>query len=165
MAATREALLRQVAATYHRLTRELKGATIVDWAELDLTLAQIKVLFVLADEEAATIGQVGELLGIGQSTASHLVERLVQVGLAARVEDPADRRRAVPRLTPRGEDLVDRLLGGGDALPAALPHLDDAALVAIGQSLEALIAAVQASTRALTSAANNPPDAATRAVP
>ena len=146
MGETHDALVRQVHGTYRALVRALKGATIVDWAELDLTLAQVKVLFTLADEEAATIGQVGELLGIGQSTASHLVERLVQVGLAARTEDPADRRRAVPRLTARGEELVDRLLGGGGALPAALAPLPAADLAAIQRSLETLLAAVHDAT-------------------
>ena len=147
MAETHDALEERVVARYRALVRALKGATIVDWAELDLTLAQIKVLFTLADEEATTIGQVAEILGIGQSTASHLVERLVQVGLAARVEDPADRRRAVPKLTLRGEDLVDRLLGGGGALPAALPLIAAADLAAIERSLAILTDAVERSAQ------------------
>jgi DNA-binding MarR family transcriptional regulator len=144
---THDQLARQVQATYRALIRAMKGATIVDWVELDLTLAQIKVLFALADEETTTIGRLAEQLEVGQSTASHLVERLVQAGLAARGEDPDDRRRAVPRLTPRGEDLVDRLLGGAGALPAALPLLNDAELAAIRRSLELLIAAVNKSVQ------------------
>jgi DNA-binding MarR family transcriptional regulator len=148
VAETHEALSRSVLATYRAMIRAMKGATIVDWVELDLTLAQIKVLFALADEEATTIGRLAEQLEIGQSTASHLVERLVQVGLAARGEDPADRRRAVPRLTPRGEELVDRLLGGAGALPSALPFLDVAELAAIQRSLELLITAINKSAEA-----------------
>ena len=146
MAETNDEQQQAVAATYRAMIRAMKGATIVDWVELDLTLAQLKVLFVLSDDGVTTIGQVAEHLGIGQPTASHLVDKLVQVGLAARAADPTDRRRAVPRLTPRGEEMVDRLLGGAGALAAALPLLPPADLAALQRSLQRLIAAVHQAT-------------------
>ena len=85
-----------------------------DWMELDMTMAQIKALFTISQGEAVPVNRIADYLGVGQPTASHLVDRLVRQGFASRSESPTDRRVTLVRLTPKGEDLVRRLYQGGE---------------------------------------------------
>ena len=52
--------------------------------------SQLKVLVTLGFEGTATISKLAEALSVSHPTVSHLVERLVQAGLVARV-DPVPR--------------------------------------------------------------------------
>ena len=106
--------------------------------ETDLTIAQLRTLLVLAEEGPLVIGQIAQRLGIGLSTGGHLVERLVQAGLAERTEDPEDRRRTLARLTPKGEDLYARLLTHPQHMQTLIRKLDKDDLAALLQGLRAL---------------------------
>jgi len=81
------------------------------WIDLELTMSQVKGLRTLAYHTPATITQIADVLKISQPTASQLVDRLVQGGLAQRTEDPTDRRRMLVRLTKKGQQLHERLRG------------------------------------------------------
>ncbi len=134
----REEQIKEACEAYRAMIRALlQSASAPDWVELELTIAQVKALFALSDDEPATIGYVAHRLGIGLPTASHLVEKLVRGELVERTEDPKDRRRALARLTPTGEELVDRLLGGVHHLPALLRELDEDDLAAFLKGLRA----------------------------
>ncbi len=85
-----------------------------DWMELDMTMAQIKTLFTISQGETVPVSRIAEYLGVGQPTASHLVDKLVRQGFAGRSESTTDRRVTLVRLTPKGEDLVRRLYQGGE---------------------------------------------------
>src|SRR5437588_6971759 len=99
-------------------------------------MAQLKGRFALADSPM-TIGQLADALGSGKPAASILVERLVQLALVERAEDPLDRRRTIARVTPQGEELVARLRQGGrDRLRAWLSRLGDDDLAEPGRSEE-----------------------------
>jgi DNA-binding MarR family transcriptional regulator len=73
----------------------------------------------------ATIGQLAEHMHVGQSAASLLVDRLVQAHLAERTDDPADRRRALVRLTEEGEALLGRHRAGQQRMHVMLDEVDD----------------------------------------
>ncbi|KAA6463394.1 MarR family transcriptional regulator [Acidobacteria bacterium AB60] len=60
---------------------------------------------------ATTVAYVAERLGLKHNSAVELVDRSEHEGLVVREEDPADRRRAIVRLTRKGERLLDRLAG------------------------------------------------------
>lgn len=120
-----------------------KGA-FMEWWGLELTLAQVKVLFTLAIEDQMAIGKIAEHLGIGQPTASHLVDRLVQAGLAERVENPSDRRYTLAQLTIAGKELIQRLRQGRlDRMQGWLTRLNQEDLAALCQGLKALLRATQ----------------------
>jgi DNA-binding MarR family transcriptional regulator len=120
-----------------------KGA-FMEWWGLELTLAQVKVLFTLALEESVAIGKIAEHLGIGQPTASHLVDRLVQSGLAERVENPSDRRYTLAQLTIAGRELIQRLRQGRlERLQGWLSQLNQEDLAALCQGLRALLRAAE----------------------
>lgn len=109
------------------------------WFQLDLSIAQVRVLFVLTRLHTATMSSIAEELGIGLPTASHLVEKLVRTGLAERSEDPKDRRHTLVRLTRAGEDLIGHLsqrrLG---QIRTWLNQLNEEELTALQTGLEAL---------------------------
>ena len=77
-------------------------------------------------------------MGIGLSTGGHLVDRLVQAGLAERMEDVEDRRRTLVRLTQAGEDLSTQLLSGIQQIPILIQQLEESDLSALLQGLRAI---------------------------
>jgi DNA-binding MarR family transcriptional regulator len=135
---TREELEREVLAQYRTLGRALKATHGPVWMETDLTIAQLRTLLVLAEEGPLVIGQIAQRMGISLSTGGHLVDRLVQAGLAERTEDPVDRRRTLARLTPQGEDLYARLLNHTQQMQTWIQKLNDDDLAALLQGIQAI---------------------------
>ncbi len=124
---------------YFTILHALLRTTLPDWLKLDLTMAQLKVLFTLVHEPLATVGKVAEASGIGLPTASHLIERLVQAELVERTENPADRRYTLVRLTQRGEQVVGRLRQGHrDQLRGWLLHLTAEERAGLQRGMQAL---------------------------
>jgi DNA-binding MarR family transcriptional regulator len=105
----REARVAEAIELQSCMLKILHAETTEEWLQLELTLAQVKALFVLHLDAPPTIGALAERLGVGVPTASHLVERLVQLGMAERREDETDRRRAFVQPTARATELVERL--------------------------------------------------------
>src|SRR5437660_7575635 len=145
---TREELEHEVIAQYRALGRALKATSGPVWMETDLTIAQLRTLLVLAEEGPLVIGQVAQRMGIGLSTGGHLVDRLVQAGLAERTEDPEDRRRTLARLTPKGEELHARLLNPVQHMQNLIQKLDEDDLAALLQDLRAINRVVVEQSRA-----------------
>ena len=56
--------------------------------------------------DGATAVELGRRLGISKQAAGKLVAGLEQSGYVLRKDDPADARRRLVRVTPRGEDLL-----------------------------------------------------------
>jgi MarR family transcriptional regulator, organic hydroperoxide resistance regulator len=135
---TREELEQQALDLRQQLGRALKASTDSYWMQLDLTVAQLRTLFILAEEGPLIIGQIAQRLNIGLSTGGHLVDRLVQAGFAERAEDSGDRRRTVARLTPQGEDLYSRLLIRGHLLQILIEQLHEDELAALVLGLQGL---------------------------
>ena len=135
---TREELEHEVVAQLRALQNALKATSGTVWMEIDLTIAQLRTLLVLAEEGPLVIGHIAQRLGIGLSTGGHLVDRLVQAGLAERTEDAEDRRRTLARLTPKGEDLYARLLNHPLQMQSLIQKLSDSDMAALLQGLQAL---------------------------
>jgi DNA-binding MarR family transcriptional regulator len=134
----RELMLKEVSKLLFICLYEMQRTTMQEWQSLNLSVAQLKVLLVLSFKGPLAISKVAELLHIGHPTASHLVERLVQAELAERVEDAADRRSTLARLTASGETLIQRLWqGSGERLQSSLVHLTDQDLIALREGLQA----------------------------
>lgn len=62
-----------------------------------------------AEGTSVTIAYAAERLGLKHNSAVELVDRSVREGLLARVVDTADRRRAILRVTRKGEQALGRL--------------------------------------------------------
>ena len=138
---SRDQMIDNALQAQKQIVQAMHAAAEPTWLQLDLTMAQLKGLFALADSPM-TIGQLADVLGSGKPAASILVERLVQLGLVERAEDALDRRRTIARVTARGEELVARLRQGGrERLRTWLSRLGDDDLTALVQGMQALAAA------------------------
>jgi DNA-binding MarR family transcriptional regulator len=135
---TRQELERTAFAQFRQMMHRFKANCAPVWMSIDLTVPQLRTLFILAEGEPLVIGQIAQRMGIGLSTGGHLVDRLVQAGLAERTEDVEDRRRTLVRLTPAGEDLSTRLLSGIQQIPFLIKQLNDSDLSALLQGLQAI---------------------------
>ena len=143
---TREELEREVLTHYQAVGRALKATAEPVWMEIDLTIAQLRTLLVLAEEGPLVIGQIAQRLGIGLSTGGHLVDRLVQAGLAERTEDVEDRRRTMARLTPKGEDLYARLLNRTQHMQTLIQKMREDELSVLLQGLQAMLRVIEEET-------------------
>jgi DNA-binding MarR family transcriptional regulator len=109
------------------------------WFQLDLTISQLKGLILLEVRQELTIGAIADKLGIVRPSASILVEQMVQARLATRIEDQADRRRSIVRLTQEGRDLAARLHRGEEqSMAEVFACLQPHELVALTAGLNAL---------------------------
>ena len=137
--------IRAVLAAQLLLSRCVVSTQMQEWAQLELTIGQLKVMMMLAGHPGMTISQIAESLAISKPSTSILVDRLVQQSLVQRAEDEADRRRTLVTLTALGNDLTTRLHQGSiERLVQWYSALTPDDLAALRRGLEAL-AAVAAS--------------------
>jgi DNA-binding MarR family transcriptional regulator len=110
----RQALIEQIVAARTAIFRAMRA----DWSKeglgADLTLPQIRVLFLLEQEGGRSMSSLAEALGKAQPTVTGLVDRLVESGLVRRAEHPADRRITIVQLTPAGAEVIARIAAAGD---------------------------------------------------
>jgi len=78
-----------------------------NFGDVGITMAQAKALHVLA-AGPIHMSELVARLRVTPSTTSGLVEKLVDHGLAARADDPVDRRQVIVSVTPAGLDLMER---------------------------------------------------------
>ena len=117
------------------LWRELVIGFAGQLGELRLGFTQLAALYVLADGNTLTVGELAEAIGRSPSATSRLVDGLVRRRLVERHEEPEDRRQRTLRLTQRGHAVlrvVDR--GRADQFLSAVRPLPTAerAIVAMG---------------------------------
>src|SRR3954451_10088393 len=109
------------------------------WLSLDLTIGQLRALFVLYHGGPTPIGQLGAALGVGKAAASLLVDALVHQELVERHEDAADRRRTLTQLSPTAQTLLDeQLTGSRERFAGWLRRLGPEDLASLARGLRAL---------------------------
>ncbi|MBA4419497.1 MAG: hypothetical protein C0392_16575, partial [Syntrophus sp. (in: bacteria)] len=88
----------------HRSMRDFKR--FMD--ETGLSFSQISVLMRLKHGGSSGVSEIGCQLGVTNAAASQAVDRLVQLGLIERTEDPEDRRAKRLALTQKGSALIEK---------------------------------------------------------
>ncbi|KRE95270.1 hypothetical protein ASG76_06285 [Nocardioides sp. Soil774] len=88
--------------------RALMGITLrsVAAAPVPMTVPQHRVLLLISTDGPRRVGILAADLGVNQSSASRLVDRLVAQGLVQRMADPADGRASLVALSARGEKAL-----------------------------------------------------------
>ena len=77
----------------------------------DVTLGQLKTLFMLRGGGPLSIGRIAESFGIGAAAASGYIERIERHGLVERRHRTDDRRVVECHLTDSGAQLLEELAG------------------------------------------------------
>src|SRR5918911_2652596 len=136
MADERTRLLQQILDLRADFYRSLRPTR--EWLEVDLTMSQLKVLFLLYAERHASMTRLAEALNVTLATGSGIVDRLVEHGWVRREEDPHDRRIVLCTLTGDGVRVTERLQQAGTSHVARLlEHLSAPELRTVVEALEA----------------------------
>ena len=144
-------LTAQIIELEPQMLRVLGPAQARDWVDVELTMSQLKMMFVLSSAmgpadgtSGLRVGEVARGLGVTLPTVTAVMDKLVERGLVRRDEDPLDRRQHVCRLTLDGQSLLHRLMAGRRAFThALLEHMDEEELASFLRGMQVLLAAAQ----------------------
>ncbi len=140
----RSELVSTIVRAYMDLFMTMQFTSVSHWLMLELSFAQTRALFMLAARIQLTVSELARLLGVGNPTASLLVQQLVERGLVTRSEHPTDRRQTILRLSPKGLEI-----GAGRQKERAkqwqrwLSQLSDKELSALAHGLSAIVKVIK----------------------
>ena len=114
------------------------------WKQLEITVTQLRVLFILRESRGAPAGFLADRLRVTPPTVTGLVDRLVRMGFVRREEDPEDRRLVRNYLTDRGLRVVGEVEREGRAfLTRVMDRLSSEQLKRLTTALEELVTAAE----------------------
>jgi DNA-binding MarR family transcriptional regulator len=93
------------------LTTFAQPTTDLPEAVRDLSLSQIRLLYVLRRDGPQAMGRIAGLYGVGHAAATGVVQRIERHGLIERRHRADDRRMVECHLTRAGQALLDDLAG------------------------------------------------------
>ena len=141
--ATDTAAIQRAIDAFEHLQHRLMEVHAPEFTALELTMAQAKLLYVLAVGRDLTLSETAARLHVSMSTASVAVDHLVARALVARREDPDDRRQLRISLTSAGADALEQLRELGiRPLRSLFKAIDPAQLAVIEQAIQILDDAV-----------------------
>ena len=153
----RDEVVGEVIAGYEALMQLLADSHAPEFLEIDITMPQAKLLYLLGASGDLHMSDIVARLGVSLSTVSGLVDRVVDHGLATRREDSADRRQVVVGLTPAGAKFIDRFRElNARQMHELLAVLDDAELALLRDAFAALEGAAVRLARTEASAHQRP---------
>ncbi|MCY0878069.1 MAG: MarR family transcriptional regulator [Firmicutes bacterium] len=97
----------QIQRLFPRIMRYLEEEATRELIGLEVTPAQMNALVVLYEPKNLPMGELAELLGLTESAATRLVDRLLRMNLVRRERDESDRRVVRVRLSSYGRQLAD----------------------------------------------------------
>jgi DNA-binding MarR family transcriptional regulator len=101
------AFVQEIQHLFPRIMRYLEAEATRELIGLEVTPAQMNALVVLYEPKNLPMGELAELLGLTESAATRLVDRLLRMNLVRRDRDEIDRRVVRVRLSSYGRQLAD----------------------------------------------------------
>jgi len=101
-------LIYLVFTAQQKLRTHLKRA--LDEERMGVTPAQVAILFVLADNDGATMTELSQVLSADNSTVTGLIDRLEKSGYVTRTLSDTDRRTFKVFITPEGKKEARKAL-------------------------------------------------------
>lgn len=89
--------------------RRMMGSFFTYARDKGLTMGQLGAMFHISQKGACGVSDIGNDLGVTNSAASQMLERLVQLKLITRSEDPSDRRVKQIVLTDQGHQILQEI--------------------------------------------------------
>lgn len=161
---TRRPAIERALDTFEAFQQRLMSIHAPDFAALDVTMAQAKLLYVVAAAGELTMSEVAHRVGVSISTASAAVDRLVATGLLARSEDPANRRQVRVSVTATGIESLEQLRELSlRQLRELLERVPDGDLAVIERATRILMAAIETTPEPSTDRPNPVEPSATEA--
>lgn len=132
--------IEKIAVLYPRIMRVMGRLRTTLHEGMDLTYNQFKMLLTINDRGSCPLTALASELQIAMSSASEMVEKLVNLGLVRRTTDAESRRRVVIQTTAEGEALIGELqLGIVENYRVLLGRLDDSDQDRLIKALETLV--------------------------
>ena len=117
------------------------------WIQVDLSMGQLRALFVLNAGGAMRVGAIAEHLHLSPNATTAVVDHLERAGLVRRDPDPSDRRATLLALTEAGVKLSGSLLSANTQHAGrVLARLSMAELDGLHLGLSAVIRSMQEAT-------------------
>ena len=104
----RAVLTADLVASFERMRELTAQVHAPEFLSLDVTMQQAKALRIIQRTPDIRMSALAAGLGVGLSTVSGAVDRLSEMDLVVRRDDPADRRQVAVALTDRGREVMDR---------------------------------------------------------
>ena len=146
----RDELTEQIITNQKAMFQAMQGVQMPDWLGSDMTMPQFKILFLLYTHGDLRMSEIAKTLDKNISTATGIVDRLVEQHFIRREEDPKDRRVVIARLTHLGQELCESFLQAGwQQAHSMLSHLtlEELQIVAQGMTIMARVATTEAHER------------------
>lgn len=129
------------------------------WLDLDITMPQLRALFLVRRRRTSTLSELADDLGQRLAAVSALVTRLVRAGLLLRSEDPQDRRRIRLELTDHAEHMLTAVDDRSAArFTAILGRMSPQGRQALAAALDELIELATTAPAPVTTATDSPSD-------
>ena len=123
------------------LDHSLQSASKRMEARLGVTAPQRLVIRIVGRFPGISAGEVADILHLHPSTLTGVLKRLEERGLVGRRADPADARRALLELTPRGREVDELRTGTVEAaVRRALRRMPPATARTVREATELLAA-------------------------
>lgn len=130
---------------YVDLVTAMDPVRLMFWDSNDVTMTQIRVMYLIRERCEPSTGQLAEEMHIRPATLTGLADRLEAKGLIRRWPDALDRRVVRVGLTEAGSRLLDEASATGRAaLDAIFSRMDPDALSTFVRSAKAFVAAAEA---------------------
>ena len=104
--------IEQIARLYPVIMRVMGRIRTLVHEGMDLTYNQYKMLLTIYDKGSCPLNLLAKELQIAMSSASEMVDRLVNLGIVYRTVDEENRRQVVIFTTDKGEELIRELRRG-----------------------------------------------------
>ncbi len=137
--------LLELAARLFRVTLPNVPREVLD---LDVTMPQLKIMFLLFVDGPKRMSDLASDLGVTLATASGLADRLVERDIVVRESQPDDRRVVLCCLSESGQKAIKRIWeSAGSRLRDLLRTLDKGNLQALTGALEAMLTSAEREKR------------------
>jgi DNA-binding MarR family transcriptional regulator len=140
-------IVEQIIADMKKTTWAMKCAMSERLVRLGISMAQFHIAVTLQRAGTMPMSRLAELLGISQSNASGLIDRLEERGYVERTRVPEDRRIVLVRVTDNGARVIEENDAlSDDLMREVLGRLDPAELPAIARATAGVRAALEATS-------------------
>ncbi len=105
----RERLIGHILKLSEDIFRMITPIVPAEWLSSDITVAQLRMLLLLYTEGPSRMSAVASHLEVALSTATGVMDNLVNKGLVERGALPEDRRVVICHLSAQGQELVGHI--------------------------------------------------------
>jgi MarR family transcriptional regulator, organic hydroperoxide resistance regulator len=144
----KDKLVEEVLSLADRLFRQLFPTVPKDLLTMDVTMPQIKIMFILYIHGPSRMSDLASELDVTLPTATNLVDRLVDKNYVSRENQTADRRVVLCRLTEAGQKAIGRIWESSRLRSQALlEEMDSSKLEMFIEVLEDMLKSAEAGNR------------------